>query len=829
MSKNKFLKRLLALGIATVSAASVFGLAACDPDTGNNGGDDNNDPKPTQLAKPTSLNADATTKKLTWTGDSHASSYKVFEKVSTATAYTEHSATSCEYDLSGLAAGTYSLYVKAIGDGTTYSDSADSDKVEYTAPDSTPVVTDITIHFDTGVDGLTIADQTIKNNNTEKVSKPDEALLVWEGHVFVGWYESKAADAKLFNFDENVIRRGETELTLYAKWRLATPYDTLSVSPNKIIAEDFTTTTSIEKGGFSGNAGIYWNYNNKSGASDTANTVKVENGQAVFVDTSSAATELYIDFGHVKGVVEAYVEVVLTVAGNGWTPFQLYGSTMDKTNAEIIGIRFDGGKMKYRLTTDNNNLQAANDVAWADGVTYGLYVKADLTTGKVTIKVNDVAIADEVAVGAIDLQGLKLTSSDSNQAAGARSFSSVDYIAVAGAKAEVADYAAVKANVLKTLYTNDTLTDEVLSNLSSGILGDGGLLATHVGNIEAATSYADADSAYVAAVTAIEEQKLVNAKANACSMIGNYRSDESFETNAEAWEKAQNDAITAINAAEDIASVKTALSNGKAELDKIENDTQADKATITVEIEAVLEGVNKGKIGELSMKSGDTVTVAELTAACNLTSYNVVGFYEDAECTATPITESYTKTADSATTVKVYAKVTEKDDFTPAGTYTYTVSNDDDQVVSASENAPDGLFAWSADKGGNKGEFKFGGNEVITITLKLKVGQTVALTLNDCYTGSSGNPAAALITAGSGLTYVNNTLSAESAKLTGTNAATFEVSSDNKTKVTATLNYTVNAAGEVTITIVRTGISTDNSKKTFRLTSLSLVVADAAE
>ena len=794
MSKNKFIKRLIALGIATVSAASIVGMAACG---GGDGDGEGGGPK--KLATPTNLVASTTSKKLTWTGDSNASSYTVFEKLSTAASYTSHTGiTACEYDLSSLAAGqTYSLYVQAIGDGESYSDSDAATAISYTAP--IPAF-DVEVSFVTPSEsGVTVPSQTIQNGGTLTAPTVD---LTWAGHVFVGWYTAENGGGDLWNFAEDTVivsYDAPHTYSLYAYYREETQYDILKADQNNIIAEEFDTKDSLDIHSGYGTRGIYKN-----------NNVAIINNGHIEVPQVNSENKVIVDFGHVKGQIKGYFEAKLTGNGNSWTLFRIIGTDAAQSKSEIFGIRTDGGKYGYRIDAGSSVTKSTLDSA--DGnVAVEYTVTAD---GKVTFSINGTAIATEVQIpGYESACGFEFVTGNS----GARRFESIDYIAVVAEEVSVSEYAQAQAAKFEAKYAGIN-NDDVLGDISTDVP-----VSDHKNNITNASTHAAVDSAYKDGVTACDAKLLENAKAAATTQINNHRSSESFTTNAEAWSAAKAAATTAIGGATTVAEVKTKLAEEKAKLDLIENDTQAAKATITVQIIASLAGVDKGKIGETSFKSGESISVEDIKAACDETTYTIAGFYNELACT-TEITGSYNKTASTSETVQIYAKVTEKDDFTAAGSYTFTVTNDNDQVPTASAQ---GIFTWSADKGGNNGEFKYGGSEVLTISLKLKAGQTVALTLNDCYTGSTNNPAAALITAGSKLTYNSSSKTAESGILSGTNEVTFEVPSD-KTKVSATINYTANTDGEVTITIVRTGVSTDNSKKTFRLTSVGLVIGAAS-
>ena len=549
MSKKRLVNRLLALGIATVSAVSVFAISACSPDSGGGGG-------ATPLAAPTEVNIKD--KKISWHGVEHADGYTVYEKQKTATGNpTEHTvtgATNCEYtiDDSLLVRGaTYEYYVVATSTSDKYSDSpASSPKVEYTVP---------------------------------QMSK----------------YE------QLKNGGGNIL-----------------------------VDEDFSTTTSIEKGGFDGSTKLYRNVNGSAEPDETKNTVKVESGHAVLVDESGDATELYVNFGHVTGVVEAYSEVKFSAPGGSWTPFQLYGSTNSKSNAEILGIRTteEGSdkkvKLNYRLEGSNNNLGSANAIYINDKDTFGVYWKIDLTTGKVTVEVDGVALANELDVGAIGLLGLKLTSSNN----GSKTFAEVDNIIVVGELYELADYIAAKKTQLEGKFSISALeNDAVLGNISAGVQAK----LTEQSALITGEDYDAVDTAYKAAVEAVEAVVVANAKTAACDIIdeylpkagGTYTGNQETALNnarASVKEKINAESVTSLEA------VKAALAAGKLEIDEVENDQEANKKDVIV----IIYGDYDEKIGQLlgtfTVKSEATKSLEDIIKLLEIPSgYYLEGLYKE--------------------------------------------------------------------------------------------------------------------------------------------------------------------------------------------------------
>ena len=526
MTKEKFIKRLIAISVATVSAFSIFGITACSScvakDTNKYQNPSISPNIPIQLATPTHLIASTSTKKLTWTGDSRATGYKVYEKLSTASIYNEYSGiTSCEYELTELAAGTYELYVKAIGDGINYTDSEIS--------------------------------QTIT----------------------------------------------------------------------------------------------------------------------------------YISLG----------------------------------------------------------------------------------------------VSDELSV---------------------------------------VEYAAAQAAEFAAKYTN--LTDEILGDLGAGVP-----VSEYKNNILCASTKEEVDAAFKAGVSACNAKILDNAKSAAIGEIANYRSDESFNTNSTAWNNARKTAMDAINAATTVENVKTALYEGKASLDLIENDIQVTVADITIQVIAVIEDEPRDRIGMLKTKSGVAVTVEQIEAVCNFTTHDFLGFYEEETC-KNKIEGSISFTSSEALMVSIYAMLTEKPGLTSTITYSWSVSGSE---VSTSQNVTEGMLVWNNGKGDDDSEtntggssyFKFESNDaVLTLTLELKAGQNVAVTAN-AKSGSSSVAYFGYFATGLTLKSAKNLVSdGEDVTLTDSENIYLGSSSDADYDDYA-VEYTVDSDGEVVIQIKRI-------KNTVQLQSLTVVVSD---
>lgn len=611
MSKNKFIKSLLALGISAVSAVSAFGMAACNPTSGGGGGN------PKKLAAPT-IAYDTATKKITWKAVDHATGYNVYEQKGEAAAVSKSNAqAACEYTVTQMLEGTYQYYVIATSTDEAYSDSNISNKVTVNVAAQM-----FTVTFETGATGSKIDPVQVKGGQT--VSKPvNDPTNTDATKIFDGWYTTNAYAQTV---DWSLLITDNT--TYYAKWRDATKYDELlaetAEAPAKLLVnETFSTTTSVPAHDGFGTKGVW---QAKKEATGSENRVDVANGVATLVDTAGGHTELIIDFGHAKGTVKGYFETKLSGSGNGWTLFQLYGSDTAKTNAEVFGVRTDGGKFKYRLDGGSISSDVVGAGTVADDVLYKVYYEVNLTNSTVTFDVNGEKVADAVAVAGLNgVQGLKLVTSDS----GSKTFSSVDQIIVVGEEQTPAEYAEQVKGNLTDKYPSASLTSAVLGDLSTGVSD---LLTSEGAKITAATTFTAIDDAYKSAVTAVDTLILGNAKTAADGKIDNLRSGEQITTNAEALATAKSTGKANVGNATTVKEVEDAYTAAETAINAIENDTAANTADVNITFK---ENDSGAAMGTYTAKSGATVKVEDLIKAVNVPAGKTLeGIYTDAEYTA---------------------------------------------------------------------------------------------------------------------------------------------------------------------------------------------------
>ncbi|MCL2797689.1 MAG: InlB B-repeat-containing protein [Firmicutes bacterium] len=205
--------KLAAVGL--VSLVLALSLAACQSDTTNLG-------DKTQLSAPTNLQIANSV--LTWNAVSNASGYSV--QINENAPVGNGQATA--YTLSSLSNGTYTIKVRANGDGIKYTDS-DWSSVSHIVGGGGEPATSFTVQFDSD-GGSSVPNQTITSGGlaTRPADNPSKS-----GFVFDNWY-SDSGKTVVFNFATQTIT---VNSTIYAKW-----------NPNPIIVTEYTVQFSTDGG-----------------------------------------------------------------------------------------------------------------------------------------------------------------------------------------------------------------------------------------------------------------------------------------------------------------------------------------------------------------------------------------------------------------------------------------------------------------------------------------------------------------------------------------------------------------------------------------------------
>lgn len=562
---------------------------------------------------------------------------------------------------------------------------------------------------------------------------------------------------------------------------LPAKYTELKNSENNILAETFfVSKEKLDDFAGWGTRGIYSEFNGKGDGTAETNYVKVENGIAEMVDTSSGGTSLVVDYGSVLGVVEGYIEVTLISSGNSWTFLQFNGYSAGKQNAEVFGLRTDSGKIKYRL--DGGSVIAGTTTPDMADTTYKIYYKFDLLSGKVTLTINGEDIVSDLQTSISGLTGLKVVSSDSGSKT-----AKVDNVAVVNTPPSVDEYkttVTAKVDSLVTLLPSEVDVTEKTTAVKA--------------EINAATTIEGCDTAYKNYELSICEdyKSYIMQYMN----VTNYpESNYTKPENSEVFAQAKVAGETAVNGATSVAALKKAFTAWENSVKDIKTDSYYNKADVTI---TVSDGTNTKT---LTVKEGDTVTKEQLDEKVTVPENHIIDKYYIDESKTNEISFPYV--VNSSITIYVgFIEVT-----SDRGVYTFTVANSI-AVKEKSEGSlgnPEKIL--TAATSYNATDFKFASNtEVLTFVLNVTVGQKISLEISG-FTGSTGNASGVKVE------------TSDTDKILTSSVTNIDLPADSKVDnlTVAVVEYDVNVAGQVTITIKR------SVSKTARVKKVVLTVTDA--
>lgn len=169
--------------------------------------------------------------------------------------------------------------------------------------------------------------------------------------------------------------------------------------------------------GWNGITGIYSHINDKNndGVDTNSNYIELGGNDAHLKDTSTTdGTQLITQMGKINsGILYGYMEIKLYNSGNQWTFFQLYGSSTEKTNTEVFGIRIMDGILKYRIY-GSDVLMPLNHINYRDDCAYKIYFEVNLDNSTITVLVDDLYFVNELYIPSLtEIIGTKVVTSDS--------------------------------------------------------------------------------------------------------------------------------------------------------------------------------------------------------------------------------------------------------------------------------------------------------------------------------------------------------------------------------------------------------------------------------
>ncbi|MDE7181678.1 MAG: InlB B-repeat-containing protein [Clostridia bacterium] len=315
-----------------------------------------------------------------------------------------------------------------------------------------------------------------------------------------------------------------------------------------------------------GTNGVYSDQNGKDGATYDTNHVIVKDGVATQVDANGASTSLIVDLGTMTGVVEGYCDIIFAGQGNSWTPVQIYGTTTAESKVgEIFGLRIDGGKIKYRV---GGTVTAGTTTPDSADKKYGMYFKVDLGEGKVTVKIDDAVIVEDLDIGVNGLTGLKLASSD-----GGSKLIHADNLIVVNKPVDVSEYkTTVLADLLAAYNAYDVDNKYTTNGADLTLAYETAKSAIEAESANTIALVAEAYKTGIAAMKAVKSDLALYKAEKIEELIGHKNGKDATDYSDEgkaALDKAVTDGTAEINKATDNAGVDAALAAAKTAVDEV--------------------------------------------------------------------------------------------------------------------------------------------------------------------------------------------------------------------------------------------------------------------
>lgn len=555
MRKSKLMKALLVFGMSVVTATSMIGIAACNPDSGNNGGDNGGG-----------------------NGDGHQHSYDDWNRSATEH---WHECVDCseEADRGAHKDDNHDnkcdvcSYELAHTFKDTWTSDAGGHWHEATCH---PVNDGVKPHVDDGV-----AAGSTKN----------------DGICDVCGYENVTSQGYK-DFVANKITEKATKV----------------LDNTFFIANELPLFTSWST------AGIY--------ASDNGDhKVDVSGGKALLIKPNTApSTCLYVDWGNVVGsVVEGFFKISDVTGDNDYTSVQ-FTTSDGTTDSELFGFRTNkGNAIKYRLN-GSTVVEVPGAPNWNSGATaegnISVYYKYDVSTNKITVKINDTAFVTDLQLNGTALKGIKFSS---------------------GSNAYTSNYAVDDIIVIKTPVDVTAYKEAITANstaergkVTAAGFEIGAPMQTADQALQTALSDANATTATLTEAYNTWFANLLVVYGNAVKnkiMYTDYLAtdyDDPKNEDAAAYTAAVEKLGTDLKAAKTVESITAAYKAADTTIKALGNDDYWTKQDVVV---TVVNG--KTDANTLTVKEGDQVTKAQLDALVDIPSgKKISGYYTDADCTA---------------------------------------------------------------------------------------------------------------------------------------------------------------------------------------------------
>lgn len=395
-------------------------------------------------------------------------------------------------------------------------------------------------------------------------------------YSFKGWYLNSSYTLKAVS---NMKITENT--TLYAKWVKESMYDKLIKKGNVLYNSDFNNLsegelieskgeiTSEIPGAWSEETSIYSYTNVKAEDLTGVYNIQALNGALKMNDGGSNGIQLCNSFGFItSGIVEGYVELTTSSIGDSWTFFQLYGNNQAKSKAELFGLRTDAGTLKYRLN-GGNAIAPESVISTSVDTTFNVYFKVDLSTGNITVTINNQPFVTDLNIGVTEIYGYKLVSSDNNS----RTLI-IDNMVVRNEKLELEDYKILLSTRFSTEY--NLIVQSLYTKNAAAIKELNELVNTNITN---ASTDLEAYNAYNDGLNTLNDylsdSEITDLITSSVTEINNYLDKTKYTINVDAVDEILLEAETAYNNLTKKLEFDEMTTSFKARLDEIKDDETA--------------------------------------------------------------------------------------------------------------------------------------------------------------------------------------------------------------------------------------------------------------
>ena len=544
----------------------------------------------------------------------------------------------------------------------------------------------------------------------------------------------------------------------------------------------------------------------------TGGTVSIKNGDLAIEDTEESNTilgNIFLDNALTSGKVTVRIEYKVDTVTNSWTQLFL----CNDEGKELIALRTDGGKVKYRIA--ESSAVYGSGVSYSANTTITVELKLDLMSGTFEVW---------AASGSESLTDITATSNNTFTA-NAENFANIKFGTATKTRSIYVSNVAVKyegASLQEVKAIYDAKVSDYHTKILAGCTVDAYKPTVNEKKnaydnaSQAAQSIADVKTAYDTYVS----EMLTLLQTYGADIVKGAYSPDNYTTEKDAYDAI----ITKVT--EDLAAATTidqALELITAAEKKIETELHDDshyaKADVTVTVKAKSDSDSWQDIGTFTVKSGESIAYTEIVKNLNIPEgYVLEGLYLE-EALTTKIGDQYTaKTANQPDTDTIYAKL----DIKPApksSSWNVTCASNQPSIT----GTEGGLTVEFVDKNGgtssgNASDFKFDGAAAkLTLTLTdLQKGQTIKVKVSG-YSGSSDSSApGGYKDVDLSVTTATNAVAA--AGNAEGNKVTFPGTATKNDLASGEFVYTVNEDGTVTLVLQRV------AGNTTRLVSLEITV-----